>query len=142
MATMKLEFFVHGAPVTQGSLKIINGRIVHISGPKLKAWRNDIAQMARILMPAPEPLADCGFDVEVDFMLARPKSVPERKRSDPWVKPDADKLLRAVLDALEGVVFKNDSQALRVVSEKRYVEPGAEGALITVTRRAPPVHIR
>jgi len=37
-------------------------------------------------------------------------------------RPDLDNLLKGVLDALNGVAFKDDSQVTRIVSEKNFSE--------------------
>ena len=61
--------------------------------------------------------------LRLTFHLSRGKTV---RRETPWVRPDIDKLERAVLDGLTGVVFKDDAQVTRIVAVKRYAdtEPG------------------
>jgi len=59
--------------------------------------------------------------VEVWFEFARPQSAG--KRLHPTVKPDIDKTLRAVLDALTGIAYDDDSQVVSVAASKMY---GAE----------------
>jgi len=39
-------------------------------------------------------------------------------------RPDLDKLVRAVFDALTNVVFKDDSQVVSVFASKRLAGPG------------------
>lgn len=39
-------------------------------------------------------------------------------------KPDEDKMVRAVLDGLTGVVFKDDAQVDIILAYKRYCTPG------------------
>lgn len=50
-------------------------------------------------------------------MLPKPK---KPKWGVPAVRPDRDKLERFVMDALEGVVWKNDAQIISGWVEKRY----------------------
>jgi Holliday junction resolvase RusA-like endonuclease len=38
----------------------------------------------------------------------------------PQVKPDLDNVMKAVLDALNGVVYADDSQVINLVATKRY----------------------
>jgi Holliday junction resolvase RusA-like endonuclease len=45
-------------------------------------------------------------------------------------KPDLDKLLRALKDALKGVIYRDDSQVVRVVTSKDYSP--APGVIVTV----------
>lgn len=46
----------------------------------------------------------------------------------PETRPDADKLLRAVGDALTGVVYRDDAQLTTVVVRKRWAK--TEGVLV------------
>jgi len=59
-----------------------------------------------------------GVVVRLDFVLDKPRTV--KKRPHPTVKPDLDKLIRLVLDALTGVAFQDDAQVCRVEAQKRY----------------------
>ena len=62
--------------------------------------------------------------VHVSFYLPKPKSAP--KRTIPHVKkPDIDKLMRAILDALKGVVWTDDSQVTSISATKDYAEGSA-----------------
>ena len=56
--------------------------------------------------------------------MRRPKTVKVRKRPLPIVKPDLDKLVRSVLDALSGVVFADDAQVTGLLTVKRYEQAG------------------
>ena len=54
----------------------------------------------------------------------------------PGVKPDIDKLARALCDALTGIAFADDSRIVTLTAEKRYVDdllpPGVEVALVAL----------
>ena len=67
--------------------------------------------------------------VEVAFFLPRGKTV---KRKQPAVKPDLDKLVRAVLDALTGYCYKDDGQVVRVVAVKEYADGQHTGCELIV----------
>lgn len=69
-----------------------------------------------------------GVRITVEFHLARPKSA--KKRAYPTVKPDADKLVRGVLDGLTGVCFEDDAQVVRIEATKVYGMP--ERMLVSV----------
>lgn len=101
-------------PVPQGSMSVFRGRIVHSKSKELNAYRkliNDVAsQHFR------EPLAG-GVRVDLRFIIPRPKTVI---RDRPSVKPDLDKLIRAVLDGLTGVAYFDDAQVTAVQATKRY----------------------
>jgi Holliday junction resolvase RusA-like endonuclease len=121
------KFFVAGDPVPQGSISVFNGRVVHQNDAKLKAWRRAIALSCGSVMA--EPL-EGSVAVSVAFSLKRPKSV---KRALPHVKPDLDKLARAVLDGLTGRAFADDSQVVSLKCWKRYGTPGAEITVMSLS---------
>lgn len=59
--------------------------------------------------------------LEVDFVVARPKSV---KRKWPVTKPDLDNYLKLLEDAGNGYLWHDDSQIVTVSMGKRYAEAG------------------
>lgn len=82
--------------------------------------------------------------VAILFRLPRPrghfaKSGELRKNAParPSVKPDVDKLARATLDALTGIVFDDDSRIVELALHKLYAEPGDQGARIVVKEWQP-----
>ena len=114
---MEKEFFVKGRPVPQGSLKFINGRPIHARATDLAVWRADIARNAEVHGYKP---VQGGVKVSCSFVFNKPKSAKERNY--PWVKPDLDKLIRAVLDGLTGVAYEDDSQVVLLQANKTYGE--------------------
>jgi Holliday junction resolvase RusA-like endonuclease len=69
--------------------------------------------------------------VNVDFRLHRGKTV---RRIMHTVAPDVDKLARAVLDPLTGIVWKDDSQVVDLQATKRYCRADEQpGATIYIT---------
>lgn len=57
--------------------------------------------------------------VHIDVMRALPKSRPKRVASEPDLgKPDLDNVAKAVLDALNGVAYDDDSQVVSLVVNK------------------------
>ena len=115
----------HGEPIPQGSktARVINGRAVMFdANSHLKAWRENVAQAIWRAMhgtfeidPLTGPIA-----VTMWLYLERPKSV---KRAHPSVKPDIDKLARAVLDAgTNGGAWDDDSQVIELSARKLYAD--------------------
>lgn len=118
-----MQFEVFGLPQPQGSSRAFvnkkTGRaVVTSSNPHLKDWRNLISSAAREEMKGLPPL-DTAVSVDAVFFLPRPKSV---KRAAPIVKPDLDKLARALLDGLTNVVYRDDAQVVAVSVQKAYVD--------------------
>lgn len=60
-----------------------------------------------------------GVTVSVVYAFARPKG-RDRWRVDPCVRPDVDKLCRALLDALTGVAYHDDGQVVALSVRKIY----------------------
>ena len=124
---MSHTFHVLGLPITQGSKVVMRGRLVDVKSKALKSWRSGIADIA-----APrfnEPMLG-SVVMECCFFLPRPKTV---KRLLPSVKPDVDKLGRAVMDALTGVAYKDDCQVTDLILRKRYATTDSPmGVVITL----------
>ena len=105
-----------------------NGYVVHTN--KSKQWEKDIVDQISyhgdILIGA--------VKINLIFYLRRPKSV--KNRTYPHVHPDLDKLIRAVLDAITGVLIKDDGQVVSIMSKKLYVvsEQESPGVLISLER--------
>jgi crossover junction endodeoxyribonuclease RusA len=128
-------FFVDGIPIPKGSTRsfVVAGRAVTTAAnKKTKPWEIAIrsAAQANFYCPSAAPV-----EVEVEFILPRPKSVSSETRPLPTVKPDLDKLLRCVLDALTGVAYVDDAQVTRVAARKAYADNLTPGAAITVMGR-------
>lgn len=115
-----IKFSVDGIPVAQGSMKVINGRVLHARGSDLIYWRSAIA--LKCAEQNRQPL-EGAIKIKLDFRLIRPKSV---KRTLPTKYPDLDKLIRAALDALTGVGYVDDSQVVEVTASKRYGVAGVD----------------
>jgi crossover junction endodeoxyribonuclease RusA len=64
------------------------------------------------------------------FYFQRPASV-SKSRAYPSVKPDLDKLCRAVLDALTGILWVDDGQVVRLAARKDY-SSSTPGTQVTV----------
>lgn len=130
----KISFTVYGTPVPQGSMKAFmrpgsKFPVITSANKKLKPWRQEITGCALKVFRAPV-LRPSALSVEIKFFLTKPESKSARVKY-PSTKPDVDKLLRGVLDALTGVAYEDDSQVCRVVMEKNYGRP--ERAEITVS---------
>jgi Holliday junction resolvase RusA-like endonuclease len=74
----------------------------------------------------PEPRA-CACSLHIDIVCSVPKSATKRFAAQalagharPTKKPDADNVLKAICDGMNGVVWKDDVQAVEVRLSKRY----------------------
>jgi Holliday junction resolvase RusA-like endonuclease len=126
-APLPVEFHVDGIPVPQGSKTVFNNRAVDSNQKKLRPWRRLVEATARHHMAGAPPL-DGDLTVSIEFQFTRPKTV---RRLRPSVKPDVDKLIRSVFDALtDAGVWPDDARVVEVTATKVYA-PTA-GALIRV----------
>lgn len=146
-----LTINVTGVPVPQGSHKgfVVNGprgprAVVTNDNKKTRPWRQDITAAVVAAMaddgdfePYAGPVA-----VHVSFHMPRPgyhfrtgKRANELKPNAPSYvdkKPDSDKLLRNVLDALTAAgVFRDDAQVAELSGVKVYADH-TPGARITI----------
>jgi len=142
--TDTFRIFVRGVPVPKGSLRafVVKTKRAAIAGermseqhfahraivtsdnPKTRPWERLLRE--RISAEWEGPAWDGPLELTVTFSLLRPKSVSAKKRLWPDVRPDLDKLARAVKDALTGSgALRDDAQIVALVAEKRYGdEPG------------------
>lgn len=122
---------VHGIPVAKGSARAFLNKytqktmVVQTNAAKQKPWASMISIAAQTGMGAQPPL-DSPVCVTMEFCMPRPKAHFGKsglKGSVPFAhssRPDIDKLQRLVLDALTGVVWKDDSQVSKIVCTKLY----------------------
>lgn len=123
---MTAQLFIPGTPVPQGSTRafVVGGRAVTTAANvKTRPWRADIqagiayhlqrSGIVGIALPAGPVM------VELTFVMPRRKSEPKRSSPAHTRKPDTDKLIRAVLDAMTGLVYTDDAQVTRIGAEKR-----------------------
>lgn len=78
-----------------------------------------LAKQQWLIKPIDGPLK-----VEVIFHVPRPKTISIKKRKYPHCKPDLDNLEKLLWDALEGIVFVNDSRIVTKTISKQYSSEG------------------
>ena len=133
----RVSFEVPGEPQPQGSAKAFkhrySGRVMVTSdNARLRPWRDAITWHARQALLGGGPLIG-PVTVRVEFRFARPgghfgkRGLRPAAPREHVVRPDLDKLVRAVLDALsEAAVWRDDAQVVETRARKRYHEmPGA-----------------
>ena len=87
---------------------------------KTKQFENYVKLVAA--QHAPEELLTSALEVQLDFFLLRPKSLPKKIRYH-TKKPDIDNLAKSVLDSLEGIIYVNDAQVISLRVTKDYGVP-------------------
>lgn len=103
----------------------------HVYSPST-AYEREVGTEFRRQNPGAEPMPK-GVPVKVDVIafFPEPKSATKAQRDSmrsgqilPTRKPDADNILKLVLDALNGLAWHDDAQVTSVTCKKLY---GAEG---------------
>ena len=126
---MIAEFFVPGIPQPQGSKRGFvspNGKVSMVeSAAGVKPWRSDVKVFAAEAV-AGCPLIDGPVFLHCHFVMKRPLSTPKTKTPPAVKKPDLDKPLRAIGDALKGTVYAEDSLIVEMIGTKRLANVGEQ----------------
>jgi len=139
---MTISFFAAGDPKAKGSKHgyIVGGHVNVTEGKSSKSWEATVRahvaglEFERISGPV---------WVKLDFYLPLPKSrAPKPGSKDYWKRnpvpdgpPDIDKLIRAILDALNKVVFEDDARIIEIRATKQYsaTKPGVQVEVMSLT---------
>jgi crossover junction endodeoxyribonuclease RusA len=127
---------VTGTPRPQGSKNVSRSGHVYESSKHLKAWRATIAlaaqaqQVTRIAGPVA---------VGLEFVMPRPVRTRKNWPPPPAIqRPDLDKLSRAVLDALTGIGWEDDSHVTHLFATKRRANEDEPAGVHVYIGRATP----
>lgn len=129
--------FVPGVPTPQGSTKsyVVKGRAVTTSdNPRTRPWRQVVGAVLRQHLHCGAIAYPVGAVALVIECVMPRRAADMTQRVQEWSpshvsKPDLDKLARAILDALTGILYRDDSQVVRIVASKRYATLGTGGEL-------------
>lgn len=140
----EISFFVAGMPVPQGSTRafLVKGRpIVTSTCKNLKAWRERVAaeaQRASVAIGGFYREGDFAYIVRTCFVFSPPKSHAKSYYYYHNKRPDIDKLVRALLDGITGILIEDDAQVKELEVRKEYTNPHVPydppGVYATVTR--------
>ncbi len=115
----KLQFKIIGEPVAKGRPRFFRTpKYVGTYTPKnTRQWEEFVRHQA--LKYRPEVLWEGPIMMTLGFMMPRPKSMP-KKVIYHTKKPDVDNLAKSIKDALQGIIYKTDSQIISLTVSKRY----------------------
>lgn len=163
VAMTSYGFRVFGNPASQGSkIPGMNRKTGKMfvrdqAGKGLSTWRQDIIRAALIargcdpdnssepgtedalgdILKEPIKTIEGACALQIMIFLPRPASISIKKRPLPSVKPDLDKMTRAIMDGLkEAGVYRDDALVVKIRVIKQYAgdtPDAAPGAWITVT---------
>lgn len=129
----EVQFVVPGNPVGKGRHKTARrGKfLTHYTPEKTANYEGLVAHSAKVAMDG-RPLIFGPVAVDLDIRVSIPdswsgkrKGMAQRGELAATKKPDIDNVEKAIFDGLNGVVWKDDVQAVQVTKRKRYAEtPG------------------
>lgn len=130
-----ISFTIPGQPVPKGRPKFARrGSFVQAYTPeKTASYENLVKLHAAQAMAGGAPITGA-VELRIWLQVAIPSSMTKRDRAKigtggtlPVKKPDLDNVLKALTDAMNGIVYKDDAQIVRAVVDKVYSEtPKAE----------------
>ncbi len=90
------------------------------NSPKYTEWKQTLASLVRKQYTT---ITLSPVELEIVFIFTKPKSWSKKKAQSTrlhTIKPDIDNLAKAVMDALTGVIYKDDGQVCKLNLCKQY----------------------
>jgi len=121
----KIEFVAKGEVVPKGRHRaVVQGGYARIYTPGSTAKYEQYIKMVAA-EHAPPKLLTGALVITLHINLQRPASLPN-KITHCIKRPDVDNSIKSILDALESVIYKNDSQIVELHAYKRYGTPSVK----------------
>lgn len=127
-----------GEPIGKGRPRfaVVRGKPRAFTPPQTRSYETALRWASQIAMKSRKPF-EGALSVIVTAMMPIPKSWPKSKQEaalrqeiPATGKPDADNLLKT-LDALNGIVFKDDSQIVSATIQKVFSDKPALMIMVT-----------
>lgn len=127
--TSIVQFVIPFAAVGKGRPRFSQGRAV--TPAKTRAYERAVAMLAKIAMRGRLPFSG-PVRVLIDIDVEIPRSWPKYRRIAalagkiwPTVKPDFDNSAKAVADAMNAIVYEDDTQIVKAEISKQYASDAA-----------------
>lgn len=129
---MRIQFLVPGEPTGKGRPRFSKAGYAY-TPPKTAEYERDV-KYAYLMAVSDDEFGKrfpdgAAIKANIDAVFKVPISFNKKKRFEaltgkimPTKKPDADNIAKAVLDALNGIAYKDDSAIVECVVKKRYGE--------------------
>ena len=140
-----MDFTVYGEPVAKGRPKFStrDGYVRAITPEKTVSYEN-LVRLSYQQQCGEKPYdKDIQLRAHIYAYFPIPKSASKKKQKDmqamilrPMKKPDLDNIAKAILDALNGIAFYDDSQIVQLQVDKFYSDiPRVDVFIDTTFRR-------
>lgn len=124
-----LKFVVPGEPKGKGRPRFTRAGHTYTLDAT-RAYEAKIQEAAREAMHGFPPVAkEVAFEVNVEAFFPIPKSWSKKKRLSalqgvdrPIKKPDIDNVVKSAVDGMNGIVFVDDAQVVKLTATKHYSE--------------------
>lgn len=124
-------FMIPGKPVGKARPKVNTYTHKAYTPSKTKDYEKTVRNSYQNAVPPGERLHDGPVKVEIRAYYQMPKSFSKAKKKAamareilPETKPDLDNLAKAILDALNGLAYMDDSSITELYIRKEYAEIG------------------
>jgi Holliday junction resolvase RusA-like endonuclease len=126
--TFMLQFHIDAEPVAKGRPKFskVGGFMRAYTPKKTSDYENTVRQVAEAAMGSTDPL-ETALGVYLYIRLPIPQSHSKKRKEaclsgqeKPIKKPDIDNLAKSILDGMNGVIWKDDSQIVSLHVTKVY----------------------
>lgn len=124
MRTQIIHLAIPGEP--QGKQRPKWSRVGTYTPKQTVNYETYIKELFAVKYPDFMPV-ESALDMELIAYLTIPTSASKKRKAlmadleiRPTKRPDGDNILKAVMDALEGLAYKNDCQIVKAIVEKYY----------------------
>jgi len=131
---MRIEFFVPGKPVAKQRPRFTSrGKFGRAFTPPETVNYEALVKMCALEASRPDLPMESAVGVVLTIHVERPRSAPKRVRY-PVKRPDADNVVKSILDGMNGILYRDDSQVVTGRWEKIFaVDEKREGVHVQVT---------
>jgi Holliday junction resolvase RusA-like endonuclease len=128
-----------GQPIAKGRPRFSthSGYAVAYTPRKTRNAESSLQAQAAMQLPSGFVPFKGPVAMTVSFRLQRPKSL-KKSIQYPTKRPDLENFLKTLLDALNSVVFDDDSQVVSILATKEYGTPGIEVTIQELSEASAP----
>ena len=131
-----MKLTIPGEPVAKGRVRMTSSGIAYTPAKTMNY--EILVKELYIINHQDRPLIEGQIEATLKAYFTIPKSATKKKRAlmidekvRPIKRPDLDNIAKTVLDALNGLAYKDDSQVVSLILEKYYSDtPRVELELI------------